>query len=76
MLIVRYTEIRPGEPQGPESSASKIETGFEKMKRYKSLVLVKLIQGGGNILGYESHMDSFWNKKYFIKCRRDAFFTH
>lgn len=37
MLIVRYTEIRAGEPQGPESSASKSETGFERMKRYKSL---------------------------------------
>lgn len=38
MLVIRYTEIRAGEPQGPESSASKFETGFEKMKIYKSLV--------------------------------------
>jgi hypothetical protein len=38
VLIVRHTEIRAGEPQGPESSVSKFETGFEKMKRYKSLV--------------------------------------
>jgi hypothetical protein len=37
-LIVRHTEIRAGEPQGPESNASKFETGFEKTKRYKSLV--------------------------------------
>lgn len=36
MLIVRYNEIRAGEAQGPESSASKFETGFEKIKRYKS----------------------------------------
>ena len=28
--VNRYTEIRAGEPQGPESSASKFETGFEK----------------------------------------------
>ena len=77
VLIFKYTEIRAGEPQGPESSASKFETGFEKTKRYKSLFfLVKLIQGRGNILDYDSHklIDSFRNKNYCLKNRRDALF--
>jgi len=36
VLVVRYIEIRAGEAQRPTSSASKFETGFEKIKRYKS----------------------------------------
>jgi hypothetical protein len=42
VLIFRYTEIGAGDPQGSESSASKFETGFEKMKRNKSLVSDKI----------------------------------
>lgn len=38
ILTVRHTEIRAGKPQGTETSVSKFETGFEKMKRYKLLI--------------------------------------
>jgi hypothetical protein len=57
---VRQTEIHTAEPLAPESSASKVDLGIEKLKSHKSpgidQIPAKLIKAGGRMICCEIHV--------------------
>jgi hypothetical protein len=66
---VSQTEIHTAKPFVPEPSASEVEVGIGKLKRYKSpcvdQITAELIQAGGKTLRLEIHklIKLIWNKQ-------------
>jgi hypothetical protein len=62
-------EVHAAEPLVPEASPLEVKIAAEKLKRYKSVgvvkILAELMQVGGESLGSEIHklIHSVWDKK-------------